>query len=459
MRHRLHVAKRLSGLIESGVPLAGGLERPVLSRDVVKHVARKRIGLERILGFPFSCIAFIAVPGRFGRLGVPEHPVTDTVPDIAHELVASCLRCLATGPLHEIVRRVVEEHVLVADDLLKHGGGTVPTIDIIAQSPANVVEIVVLEGTVQIIRHAEASAARRARRFIRHPVIVSVSTRIAGHIIEHIRRSPLPCLDVAAVIPRADRVCHAVLVDENARQGTVPDIAADLGAAHVDTRVPGTCHHIACHLQGLGIVHINGVGCPHPGGAQSSTMQPIPQNLDIKQMTCPAGERVAPQQSLFQADAMMIGLPEFTILHNNMVHTVAWIHRLHQHATVDVLESAVGNRDVVRCPPHPDAGRVDVLLESEFPRIQPRHFGQVPGHIGESECESRDLYMGLPGQVYQRGLFACLDHRSVRIPAMGQEDVEPAAAPGLFKPVFTLGIVQVVRFVLQVIPVVSADDP
>src|SRR4030065_993001 len=116
----------------------------------MKNITRKRVGLKSIILFYFPRVPFIAVLRCFSRFGMPEHPVADTVPDVSHELVTARLWVLTPGSFHEIVGRIIEEHILIAYYLLEHGCGAMRAPYVIAQSPANVVEIVVLKGPVKI---------------------------------------------------------------------------------------------------------------------------------------------------------------------------------------------------------------------------------------------------------------------------------------------------------------------
>jgi len=223
----------------------------------VKDVAREGIGLERVVGVDLARVTFIAVFGRLCRLRVPEDPVADPVPYVTQILVAPGVRRLPPGALHEGVGCVVEEHVLVADDLLEHGRRTGPVPDVLAEAPADIVEEVVLVAAVQVIGHAEPGAARVLLGLVEGIRAIPVSPRIAGNVVEHIGEPALPRLDVAAVVPRPDAVGHLVLVDQDPDERAVPDIAADLGPAHVDPCMPRPCHHVARNLQRLRVAHVD----------------------------------------------------------------------------------------------------------------------------------------------------------------------------------------------------------
>jgi len=83
-------------------------------------------------------------------------------------------------------------------------------------------------------------------------------------------------------------------------------------------------------------------------------------------MTGTVWESVSPEQSFFDGDAVMVGLSEFTVLDYNSIETVAGADRFHQHAIVDMLEAAMGDRYLFTVSPDPDTCRIEMLLESEL---------------------------------------------------------------------------------------------
>ena len=83
-------------------------------------------------------------------------------------------------------------------------------------------------------------------------------------------------------------------------------------------------------------------------------------------MTCTVRESVAPEQSFFDGDPVVVGLSEFTVLDDDSVKTIAGGDRFHQHAIVDMLETAIGDRYLLAVSPDPDTCRIEMLLESEL---------------------------------------------------------------------------------------------
>jgi hypothetical protein len=83
-------------------------------------------------------------------------------------------------------------------------------------------------------------------------------------------------------------------------------------------------------------------------------------------MARPIRKGISPQQSFFNADTVVIAIPEFTVTYNYIVNPVARVDCFEQHTIVDMFEFAVGNRYIVSSPPDPDTGRIDVFLEPEF---------------------------------------------------------------------------------------------
>src|ERR1700722_13467963 len=80
------------------------------------------------------------------------------IPDVAEILVPAGGR-LAARTLVEVVGRVLKESVLVTDDLLEGTAVCARVSSVLGFSPGDVVEVVVLEGVVQVVRMAEPRVA------------------------------------------------------------------------------------------------------------------------------------------------------------------------------------------------------------------------------------------------------------------------------------------------------------
>jgi len=176
-------------------------------------------------------------------------------------------------------------------------------------------------------------------------------------ILKNIRED----LNGKLVVRTESKVKH-VLVEENTSKRTVPDIAAYLGAADINSGMPGTFHDIPRNLKGLSIVNVDGIRCPHPRRTQPGPVQVISQYLHVEQMAGAVREGIPPQQTFLDAYAAVIGTVKFAVTHNYIVDAVAGIDCFEKHAIVDVFERAVGNRYVVGRPPDPDTCRIDMFL-------------------------------------------------------------------------------------------------
>src|SRR5439155_12286718 len=95
--------------------------------------------------------------------------LADALPDVAEILVPPRRRLLPPRAGVEVVDRVLEERVLVADDLLEGGAVDQGARDVLGLAPRDVVEVVVLESAVEIVRVAEA----RVRAAVPLPVAVA----------------------------------------------------------------------------------------------------------------------------------------------------------------------------------------------------------------------------------------------------------------------------------------------
>src|SRR5205823_5108123 len=86
-----------------------------------------------------------------GRVGMAEDSLTDAVPDVAEVLVASSRGRLPAGARVVVVNGVLKKRVLVADDFLKSGAVHQRARHILGLAPRDVVEVIILEGAVEIV--------------------------------------------------------------------------------------------------------------------------------------------------------------------------------------------------------------------------------------------------------------------------------------------------------------------
>src|SRR5215467_12181966 len=86
-----------------------------------------------------------------GRVGVAEDVLAHSVPDVGEVLVSAGRGRLAARTLVVVVGRVLEEGVLVTVDLLEGGAVHQWVARLLRFSPGDVVEVVVLEGAVEIV--------------------------------------------------------------------------------------------------------------------------------------------------------------------------------------------------------------------------------------------------------------------------------------------------------------------
>jgi len=120
----------------------------------------------------------------------------------------------------------------------------------------------------------------------------------------------------------------------------------------------------------------------------------------------------------------------------------------------------VRDADVPAFAPDADAARVLLGPQAPWPGSEvPRGRGEFPGGRGETEGQAGDVEMFHAGAFDEIAPATGLDVGLIGIGIVGQADVQPSAGAAFFEPVFAFGVVQVVRFVLEVVAHSACDDP
>src|SRR5262249_4439394 len=109
----------------------------------------------------------------------------------------------------EVVNSIVKKSVLIADDLLKRRGVGQLASGSFGLTPGNVIEIVVLERAIQIVRVPETGL----RIGIQLMVPTAIAAGVSGNVIVHIGRAALPGFDSAEIIHIDERVNGLVMVN------------------------------------------------------------------------------------------------------------------------------------------------------------------------------------------------------------------------------------------------------
>src|SRR5262245_41714191 len=160
----------------------------------MEDVSAVGVGVEGKTVPPRPRVLGIALRRGPGRVGMAEDVLAHPVPDVAEVLVPAGGGRLAARTLMEVVSRVLEEGVLVADDFLEGGAVRDRAGSILGFSPGDVVEVVVLEGAVQVVR------VTKARVIPVGVAPVAVAERVIREVVEDIRRAALPGLDAAVIV-------------------------------------------------------------------------------------------------------------------------------------------------------------------------------------------------------------------------------------------------------------------
>src|SRR5262249_12477447 len=125
----------------------------------------------------------------------------------------------------------------------------------------------------------------------------------------------------------------------------------------------------------------------------------------------------------------------------------------------DVLEQAVGDADALARAPDPYATGVQLRPKPPGRGAEiPRRGGQVPDRGREAEGEPRNVEALDLLPVHKVRPLAGLDAGKVRVGVARQAEEQPPALALLLEPVFAVGVVEVLRLVLEVVAHVAHDD-
>jgi hypothetical protein len=280
--------------------------------------------------------------------------------------------------------------------------------------------------------------------------------RVIGEVIEHVRRASLPGLDAAVVVAVEHRLPDLVVVDQDAREGHVAPHPAGLGAMHVDALGVGALDHVARDLDRSGAGH----GDARPGavarGARAGFKRPVPVDAHVAQ---PAAElRVAPAGAVLDGEDAVVGVAELVVLDAHVVHPLAVQERPDADGEEDVLEEAVRDADALPRAPEPHTTRVHLGAQAPGCGAEvPRRGGQVPHRGREAEGQARDVEVFDLLAVHEARPLPRLDARHVRVGVTREAEVQPPAFTFLLEPELAVGVVQVLRLVLQVVAHVAHD--
>ena len=248
------------------------------------------------------------------------------------------------------------------------------------------------------------------------------------------------------------RVDGLVVVDEEASEGSVGGRAAGLGAVHVDPLRGDPLEDVSGHLGRLGVPDRERHALPEEVGAQPDVVEPVPQHADVVQAAHrPVHVPVVREVGELHAPGVRVG--EDVVAHHHPVDGVPGAHGLETDPHVDVLEGAVGHREIGAAAQQAHAAglHVDALVRDPVGRG-----GEVPVDVGEAEGEPADVHVAHARALDHVDALRHLDPCGVRVLVAGKAEVQPAALALPVEPELA-GAVEVLGLVFQV-EAAAADD-
>ncbi len=285
---------------------------------------------------------------------------------------------------------------------------------------------------------------------------VAVALRVVGEVVKDIRRAALPGLDAAVIVAVEHRLPDFVVVDQNAREGNVAPHPAGLGAVDIDALGERAFDHIARDLDRSGAGHADSRPRAVARRARAGLERPIPVDAHVAQ---PAAEfRVAPAGAVLDGKNAVVGVAELVVFDTHVVNPLAFQERPDADGEEDVLEEAVRNADALPRTPDPHTTRMHVGAHAPGSGAEiPRRGSEVPHRGREAKGQARDVEVLDLLPVHEVRPLPGLDAGNVRVGVMREPEVQPSAFTFLLEPVFAVRVVQVMRFVLEVVAHVAHD--
>ena len=182
---------------------------------------------------------------------------------------------------------------------------------------------------------------------------------------------------------------------------------------------------------------------------QGDLVELVAQDLDVIE-TAERRINLLPAVAVANVDGTVIGPADLVVADHNLIADIICFVNLEADSSVDVLEFAVGNRQVAALADHADTGEVQITLAQATQ-------GQVLIDIGEPEGQTGDGQMALVADIQEIAYFGHFDLGLVGIAVFRQAHKEPPAVSAFGLEIPFAGLVKVMGFVFKIVAVVGYD--